>query len=474
MRSTTRIYGWELRWAATLSTVLLVFLIGSFTPAAGVVGGVTTDEWDQSMGAIVTAHSGTLSGDNPLDMFGTAGGVEGANLLFRDFAAAGTVHFVEWQTTANKTIRSFNLSANHDGHGVAPAGQCDLPTFRRDAQHRGFDRFTLYAYNTATGMFDIVLYDMPIPLGDDNGDHPGENAKLYDPAGALRANKDLLDISANVPAVTADRWRAEFTQVGCASNESGPRIIELDGFLDPLEEPGLTKELTSGPDVDGNDEIDLVVEVGQSTTTAYDFTMTYDNPGGPPVLIQDTAPAEWQVTEVQGMAVTDGFLGPVSDGNGGDGEVVVFPANREANNRSATKIDWTPDPGVNPSSLLVDMTTRVRPAARNPKFAPTSCGALYLNDDEEPAAAFELDPATGEPVRDPLTGELLPALFEAGSLCVAAVADINGGGLIRDGSGDEDGDTLSDLDEACTLGTNPCNADTDGDGIPDNLDEDPF
>jgi hypothetical protein len=36
--------------------------------------------------------------------------------------------------------------------------------------------------------------------------------------------------------------------------------------------------------------------------------------------------------------------------------------------------------------------------------------------------------------------------------------------IARDGSGDEDGDDLTDLEEACLLGTDPGVADTDGDG----------
>lgn len=39
---------------------------------------------------------------------------------------------------------------------------------------------------------------------------------------------------------------------------------------------------------------------------------------------------------------------------------------------------------------------------------------------------------------------------------------------------DSDGDTLSDGDEVLTLGTDPCNADTDEDGVPDNFDPFPL
>ena len=65
--------------------------------------------------------------------------------------------------------------------------------------------------------------------------------------------------------------------------------------------------------------------------------------------------------------------------------------------------------------------------------------------------------------------------MDSNNLCIAAVEDVNGDGIIMpDGSGDEDGDGLSDLHEACEIGTDACNADTDGDGEPDGQDADPL
>ena len=64
---------------------------------------------------------------------------------------------------------------------------------------------------------------------------------------------------------------------------------------------GIEKRITSGPDVDIPPDglIDLVVEVGKTESTAYDFTIFYDDTvGGPPVIIVDTVPAEWQITQV--------------------------------------------------------------------------------------------------------------------------------------------------------------------------------
>ena len=116
------------------------------------------------------------------------------------------------------------------------------------------------------------------------------------------------------------------------------------------------------------------------------------------------------------------------------------------------------------------METRGRPRGKRhapTKFAPTSCGPLFLNSG--PAQVFEINPNTGKPIEE------LPSLFESNELCLAAIEDVNGDGVInRDGSGDEDGDGLTDLQEACEIRTNPCNPDTDGDLVPDDLDNCPL
>lgn len=209
-------------------TRLLSLVVATIFAAS--IHAATDDAWDTSQGSVVTAHSPTLhSGELASDMFGTTSGADGNRLVFADYRAAGTVHWVEWQTPAPLTIQSFNLYAQHDDHRYAPAGQCDLPTGYRDAQHRGFDHFTLKAWDGAG--FNIVLYDADIPLGDDNASHPGENARLYDPQGLISGSRNTLNFTVAVRPVSTDRWRAEFRQVGCPSNESGPRIVELDGFV---------------------------------------------------------------------------------------------------------------------------------------------------------------------------------------------------------------------------------------------------
>lgn len=231
---------------------------------------------------------------------------------------------------------------------------------------------------------------------------------------------------------------------------------------------GLRKGLTSGPDADSDGRIDVVVGVGQLSKTEYDFTMSYVNPSGPDVLIVDTAPAEWIVTEIEGDATGDGPdplpVDPrdLATFSNDFGDVDVFKTGKGAKSKSSTKILWTPDP--NGGEINVLMETRQSPGKKNVKFAPTSCGPLFLNSG--PAEVFELD-ESGDPLDQ-------PPLFTAEPLCLAAVKDLDGGGLVEDGSGDEDGDGLTDLAEACTIGTNPCNPDTDNDGVPDGVDSCPL
>ncbi len=261
---------------------------------------------------------------------------------------------------------------------------------------------------------------------------------------------------------------------------------ELDD-CDPVQnEAGLTKVLTSGP-LGDDDVIDIAIEVGQVQTTAYDFTITYSNPDGPDVIIIDTVPAEWVVVTIEGDIVGNGpdplpvsprDLANFSDG-AGNGSVDVFKTGKGANSKSATRLEWTPDPAEASSDIRVDVETRVNPGHGKRSidfFSPTSCGKLSLNDG---AVAFELDengdilldpPVTGDPVIVQINNE--DAVTDG--IMLVAVKDLNGGGLVGDGSGDEDGDGLTDADEAFNIGTDPCLRDTDDDGVDDGVDECPL
>ncbi len=145
---------------------------------------------------------------------------------------------------------------------------------------------------------------------------------------------------------------------------------------------------------------------------------------------------------------------------------------------SDTDILWTLTPSLGLQTLLVDVTTRQSPSGKV-KFKPTSCGKLTINDG---AQAFEADGQGNLVLRlggvpggaiDP-NGEPVPIGDPSNSLMLVAVDDLNGGGLVGDGSGDEDGDGLTDADEAFNVGTNPCDPDTDGDGVLDGADQCPL
>jgi hypothetical protein len=123
------------------------------------------------------------------------------------------------------------------------------------------------------------------------------------------------------------------------------------------------------------------------------------------------------------------------------------------------------------NDLNVQTLARCHDNKNNQKCRPTSCGALYLNYG---AVAYEKDPDTGELVLDD-DGNPIMVGEPTDGICLAAVEDVNGDGMFTwDGSGDEDADGLSDLDEACSVGTDPCLDDTDGDGVLDGDDECPL
>ena len=209
-----------------------VCLMGGFLgPAALAIPVSTTDLWDVSQGSAVTANSPVLGPpyystgyhSDIRDMFGGAFAPIGATVtMFQDYQPTGTLHWVEWETLAPITLRSFNLLADHDGPP-------------RDATARGFSRFTLFAYNPATSSFDNMLFEVfpTNPYGDTVA--PPYSMILTNPG------KNRLELSANVVPTAAQRFRAELVQFGYWSgNASGPRVLELDGyntFLPGIDEP---------------------------------------------------------------------------------------------------------------------------------------------------------------------------------------------------------------------------------------------
>ena len=229
-------------------------------------------------------------------------------------------------------------------------------------------------------------------------------------------------------------------------------------YLDLVVVPRIEKEITGGPDNDGDGEIDVAVEVGQAQTTDYDFTITYANPDGPDAIIVDTVPAEWVVGAIDGddtgLPVTPDTPATLFDLEGGS--VEVSKTGQSAN--SATRLEWTPDPTVDISDINVIAETRQNPGGGHmvPLFAPTSCGKLSLNDG---AVAFELD-EFGEILIDQAGNPVIVQIDDEDAvtdpLMLVAVKDLDGFGIVGDGSGDEDGDGMTDAVEALNFGTDPC------------------
>jgi hypothetical protein len=274
---------------------------------------------------------------------------------------------------------------------------------------------------------------------------------------------ETFDITAPAAAGTYDLDLDARSNDGC-SGESGPvTLVDAVIVIEEAPELTITKELTSGPDLpdeldlsgapDG--QIDLVVEVGQDITTAYDYTITYVPEDDTDVVVVDTTPAEWVVTQIESEEVDVDQCGESDIAVGGS--VVVFKGGKPGKKcQGGTHIWWTPVPTDPVSTLLVDVTTRLNPGHGKRAiefYSPTSCGPLYLNDG---AAVYEAD-ENGAPIMKDEFGDPIPPLFESNALCLAAVEDVDEDGiLVRDGTGDEDGDGYTDWQEACQIQTDPC------------------
>lgn len=213
--------------------------------------------------------------------------------------------------------------------------------------------------------------------------------------------------------------------------------------------------------VDNHSPIDLAVEIKPDHPLRYDFTIHYAGPTED-VVIVDTLPAEWVATYVQGVEVNP----PLDCGEAEEFEndsILLFRGGKSGKScHSATQIWWDGLWG----SLKIDAETRESPGKGHKEtvYAPTSCGPLYVN---EGAAAYPAD-VNGEPLlyEDPL--------WVSNALCIAAVYDKNGEGIVPDGTGNEDGDGLLDYEEACIIGTDPCDSDSDDDGVDDGIDNCPL
>ncbi|HSO19751.1 MAG TPA: hypothetical protein VLT88_09855, partial [Desulfosarcina sp.] len=184
--------------------------------------------------------------------------------------------------------------------------------------------------------------------------------------------------------------------------------------------PPLSKRIDWGNDLDNDTIPDKVVEVGNSFPSIYQFTIEYFDPTGPLVQLKDVVPGYWNpVFQVAGPPCN------------------VTRADERRNLFSDVFISCTPPGGEGSYSFVAGSRGTLDPGGAV-EFEPSECGAFILN---EGAAAF-----TGRSIH----------LGPTDPICLAAVRDINGGGLDYTGNGDEDGDGVSDYEEACVFDTDPC------------------
>ena len=166
----------------------------------------TNDLWDISQGTVVTATSGLDPGSDGRDMFGgdfSGPPSEPGRTIFADGRPPGFVHYIQWQTPAPVAVGAFALFANGDG-----------PTTSFPAQ-REFAQFVLKAKSSPLATnYDLTLYTLVVT------NHP---YTLVDVA-------DQALLVTNIVPVTAQYFRAEFTQYDAGNGYDGPRILELDGY----------------------------------------------------------------------------------------------------------------------------------------------------------------------------------------------------------------------------------------------------
>jgi hypothetical protein len=179
------------------------------------------------------------------------------------------------------------------------------------------------------------------------------------------------------------------------------------------------KEIVVGNDLDFNAIPDRVVEAGITSGAVYLFSIDYFDPVGPNVMIKDVVPREWDAIFLAGT--------PCS----------VIRADERRNLFSDNFI--TCNAGTAASSLFL-AAARCGDTPGDPTCHPYECGAFYLNEGAQTWVGRSL-------------------LDQTDPLCLAAVKDLNGGGLDYTGAGDEDGDGVDDYTEACVDGTDPCVSD---------------
>lgn len=124
------------------------------------------------------------------------------------------------------TLGSFNLVAAHDGTNYNANDY--YTNGYRDQNFRGFGAFTLQYKDDDENwqtLYSLSGIGTTAVLGD------SLTHQIYG-GGANYPSLWMYELYGSVTPTTADTWRASFKQYGPANGHaSGPRILELDGYV---------------------------------------------------------------------------------------------------------------------------------------------------------------------------------------------------------------------------------------------------
>jgi PEP-CTERM motif-containing protein len=184
--------------------------------AAGGQEGVTTDQFDISQGTTVIANSAmTPAGDigGPSTAQAALGGtdtfVEPTHAIFSDSVNLNP-DFIEFKTATPIALTSYSLYLENDGPPDGAGNPAGL--------NRAASSFELLGGTTAGNVTTLI----------DSGAINGDYVDTY--------NSSEIRISNSAPLALPGLQYFEI-QLVRAESDSGPRLVELDGFGQPTPEP---------------------------------------------------------------------------------------------------------------------------------------------------------------------------------------------------------------------------------------------
>jgi hypothetical protein len=206
-------------------TIVFVATIFFVSPVhANVIS--TSDAWQYNN--ISSISTSTIHGQsNVSNMFGASlGSADIGSTVFNDYSAQGYWHTVQWTLNSAIILGSFNLVAAHDGTNYNPND--GYTKGYRDQNYRGFSAFTLEYLDAANNwqtLYSLSNIGTTAVLGD------GSTHPVYG-GGVNYPSPWVYELYADVAPTSARTWQISFQQYGPANGHaSGPRILELDGFV---------------------------------------------------------------------------------------------------------------------------------------------------------------------------------------------------------------------------------------------------